>query len=437
MSEAKAAPAQSRTESTEGFNGRTFFAGLICLVAALLSLQSSAMVAIPGTIIGLLALSSVARATVAVNMCLLLSVPYACGSYIGATLDITFFPRPPIGLYERAAVEQTSSLLVAASVSAMLGISAYFQRSLSAATKRLLRNPAGDPSSNLAFKSAVGIALILGIHDLYFVATNLQAVLSSTRHSFRDEFWAASGPFGIVLALTVSATLAVNAARPESRVKALLPLAILWVPTLLAGGRNYLSVAAISVAAVFFIVTTFRQRIILTLALFLGIYGFAIVPTLWSENKLVWLNEWILPNSLYLPLYSRLYDLQGVGVTTFWEQSALLLPSGLRPNTVVTYSQRFEALGFTNVGVGGNPWADFFHEDAASRILAFVTGTLVVFLVAAFGSRISPMVPALTVGIMCFWGRSSFWNTMFIVVYVILLTLVIRIVARLFGDRRA
>jgi hypothetical protein len=418
----------SRVASSSGLQ---FLLGSIVLAAALASLSGGPVWAISVTVLGLLALSVLAHSTIAVNACLLLALPYACGTYVGALLGVTFYPRPPLMVYEAAAVEQSLSLLIVAAVACMTGISKYFQYNLQRATKDMLDHALHGESSKRISTLAKVVAVGLGLHDLGFVVLNFSAITSSGRHAFRDEFWVANGPFGIVIALMVSATLALDAANPSRRWQAMIPLVLMWLPTLLAGGRNYLSVTAISVAAVLFtVLETKRAKSALVAALILGIYGFAIVPTLWSENSLVWLNEWILPNSLFLPLFAGLYSLEGAGVTGFWQQSALLLPSGLRPTEIVTYSQLFQSLGFTNVGVGGSPWASLFADSRPQRLAYFSLGTLSVFLVSAVGSRVSPMLPALTIGLMAFWGRSSYWNTMFIIFYVIVISVLLARVAR-------
>ena len=152
-----------------------------------------------------------------------------------------------------------------------------------------------------------------------------------------------------------------------------------------------------------------------------GVWIFTIVPTLWSENDLVWLNEWIMPNSLFLSAYFGYLDPEAVGASSFIEQSAFLLPSWLRPNEVHPFSNVFESLGVTNVGVGGNPWADFYFSGAWLPFV-FAIATLLFFCVGILGTRLTPVAPLIVIGVMAFWGRSSFWNVMFIVVYGIIMS---------------
>lgn len=397
---------------------KSLLAGGSGMILSVLALSFSGWLAICTSVLGIVLLTIISRSTTAVNCCLLAAMPYAIGSYIGAGLGVSFYPWPGLSGYEAAAVEQSVSLLFTASVGAFSGVSQYFQRTLQSAAI-LFHDVSRYSGLRNSFVVAQLAAVVVGLHDLSFVATNLGAIVSSTRHTFSSSLWVGNGPFGIVLALAISAVLVLAIiSSPKSRAAFVVPFILLWVPTLLAGARNYFSVLIVAAFAVLFVrLTSLRYRLGLACILLIGFIGFLAVPTFWSDNPLVWLNEWILPNSLFLPLLYNHFTPEAIGVTDFWRQIALFLPSPLRPYDVHTYSEVFDALDVTGVGVGGNPWADFYLPVLFMRLIAFAVGTLSLFLLASLASRITPIIPVLTVGLMAFWGRSSYWNTAFLIIY--------------------
>ncbi|WP_178997468.1 hypothetical protein [Paenarthrobacter nitroguajacolicus] len=365
----------------------------------------------------------------AVAIATLLNYPYALGAYVGALNGVTFFPRPPISSYEAVAHEQTLMLLVAFGLSLVFGIAQSFQKAL--AEGWAVFSKAGRNSVNSVHKRiqiVLWAGLLVGLHDAAFLATNLGAVLSSGRHSFKQEFWVGNGLLGIVLALVVGIVLvSVSITVSTYRFKALIVLGMFWGPSLIAGSRNYFSVLMVTaLCAAFFTIKSGRQKLWLTLAAIIGISAFTWLPTLWTTNDLVGFNEWILPTSSLLPLSLGLYTAESLGATSIFHQWVLLLPGPFRPYPVTLYADEFAERKFTNVGVAGNPWSDSYDPDLFVRVAIFAVAFISVFLIAGLLRRVHIFMPFMAFGLMAFWGRSVFWNVVVILIYsAILLRLLI------------
>ncbi|GGV23372.1 hypothetical protein GCM10010212_06150 [Paenarthrobacter nicotinovorans] len=365
----------------------------------------------------------------AVAIATLLNYPYALGAYIGALNGVTFFPRPPLSSYEAVAHEQTLTLLTALGLTLVLGIAQKFQNALADGWR--VFSAVGRNSVNSVHKRieiVLWAGLLVGLHDAAFLAANLGAVLSSGRHSFKQEFWVGNGLFGIVLALVIGIILvSVSMTVKRYRFRALAILGIFWGPSLIAGSRNYFSVLMVAaLCAAFFAIKSGRHKLWLTVAAILGISAFTWLPTLWSTNDLVGFNEWILPTSSLLPLSLGLYTAESLGATSILQQWVLLLPSPLRPYPVTLYADEFAERKFTNVGVAGNPWADAYDPDLFVRVLIFAIAFACVFLIAGLLRRIHVFVPFIAFGMMAFLGRSIFWNIIVVLLYsAILLRLLI------------
>ncbi|MFJ6158857.1 hypothetical protein ACIQF8_17035 [Pseudarthrobacter sp. NPDC092184] len=349
-----------------------------------------------------------------------LNYPYAQGAYIAAQNGITFFPRPPLSSYEFVAHEQTLTLFFALGISLLSGVAQAFQRAAASGWQNFQSfglEGVASMGKNLALVFAV--AIIVGLHDATFLVANLGAVLSSGRHTFRDEFWVGNGPFGIVLALVIGLILLLTAIGIQRyRVQAAIALAIFWMPSLVAGSRNYFSVLMLgALCAALFAIKSRSNRSLVLLGAATGIAAFAWLPTLWSSNDLVGFNEWILPTSSYLPLALGLFTVEGLGATPMAHQWALLLPGPLRPFSVHLYAEAFADSKFTNVGVAGNPWSDAYDPHLMSRVLVFALAFVGIFLLASILRRVHAVIPFLAFGLMAFWGRSVFWNTAVILVY--------------------
>lgn len=360
----------------------------------------------------------------AVAVASLLNYPYALGAYLGALNGVTFFPRPPISSYETVAHEQSLTLLTALGLTMVLGIAQSFQKSLAEGWK--IFSKAGLSSVNSVHKRIVlvlWVGLIIGLHDAAFTVTNLSAVLSSGRHSFKEDFWVGNGLVGIVLALVIGVVLVCVAILvKEYRIRALIVLGVFWGPSLTAGSRNYFSVLMVTALCVaFFSIRSRRHKVWIALAAILGISMFTWLPTLWTTNDLVGFNEWILPTSSLLPLSLGLYTTESLGVTSIFNQWVLLLPSPIRPYPVTLYADKFAELKFTNVGVAGNPWSDSYDPDLFLRVAIFALSFSCIFLIAGLLRRIHIFIPFMAFGLMAFWGRSVFWNVLVVLIYSALL----------------
>lgn len=405
---------------------REFFWGAVALGVALMALwQESAWTAMVCSLAGLISLSLLVRRSIIVNMCLLATLPYAVGSFFGYLSGITYYPRPSYADYTHAAIAQSSSLLLTASIGILTGVSQRFQEAARAAVQNALYADVLPKAGGKIFTTSLVAAVVIGVHDLLFVGFNFSTLVAATRHTYSSQLWVASSPAGVVFALVLSVVLLYGALRDGGQKRYVFGFIIIWLPTLLAGGRNYLSVTLVAAVAIMLLSRrSGRVKALIVSALLCGVWLFTVVPTLWSENKLVWLNEWIMPNSLFLSAYYGYISPEAVGVTSFVGQSALMLPASLRPYEVFTFSAVFQDLGVTNVGVGGNPWADFASMDSLVPWM-FAVATLVFFAIGAFGARLSPVPPLIVIGLMAFWGRSSFWTTMFLVVYTIVISAIL------------
>lgn len=375
------------------------------------------------------------RDSSAVAVVTLLNYPYALGAYIAARNGITFFPRPPLSSYEYVAHEQTLVLFVSFGATLFLGVARMFQKA--AATGWHEFRHAASVSVGLVQKRfwlVSSIALIVGAHDALFLMSNLGSILSSGRHTFREEFWVGNGPFGMVLALVVGLALVILAlGNRRLRARSLLALAVFWLPSIVAGSRNYFSVLMLGALFVAFCaVRSGRNRILLGLVACAGIAAFAWLPTLWSANELVGFNEWILPTSSYLPLALGMFTVEGLGATPLAQQWALLLPGSFRPFPVHLYAEVFAEQKFTNVGVAGNPWSDAYDSDLVLRVLVFMLTFVGVFTLASLLRKLHPIIPFLAFGLTAFWGRSVFWNVAVILIYS---TVLLRIFVPVRNDR--
>ncbi|MEE2528234.1 hypothetical protein V1639_04200 [Pseudarthrobacter sp. J75] len=360
----------------------------------------------------------------AVAVVTLMNFPYAMGAFLGAKNGITFFPRPALSVYESVAHEQTLTLFSAFGITMALGVAQCFQNALAAGWAWLTASRVGAVDVLRGrFGLVFSIALLVGLHDAVFLVLNLGAVVNSSRHSFRQEFWVGNGPLGIGLALVVGLILIVLAiGAREYRGRSVFGMILFWTPSLIAGSRNYFSVLMLAaLCAAFFAISNWKVKTSVAVVAILGISGFTLLPGLWSDNDLVGFNEWILPTSSYLPLVGGMYTIESIGATPLLHQWALLLPSPLRPFQVELYAEVFAQARFTNVGVAGNPWADSFDAELSSRVAVFTLTFGGVFLLAVGARKIHPLVPYLAFGLMAFWGRSVFWNTAVVIVYAALL----------------
>lgn len=349
------------------------------------------------------------------------TLPYAVGTYIGALFDIRFYPWPVLDAYWSATREQLTGLLLVAALVMLSGIGNIFQKSFA---KALTRMRSGTHPTRPAYAFIRGLAVVIGLLDASVVARNLNTVFASGRHVLDDQMIVGSGPVGIVLALTVSLFLGADALCTRHRPWAsAFAFVIFWTPTLLAGARNYFSVSMVILLAIYFMIPRRAMgKGIIAVTSVIGVLCFVVLPSMWSTNKLVGLNEWILPNSSFLPMHLGIFSRDALGVTPLYEQWQLLLPAVLRPEIVSTLAPTFAGLEVTGVGVGGNPWADTYLPDSTLRIGLFVLLTSGFFVTGAFLARFSPLAPLVTFGLMVFWGRSTFWSVLVLIVYTTLVT---------------
>jgi hypothetical protein len=360
----------------------------------------------------------------AIAVVTLLNYPYALGAYVAARNGITFFPRPPLTSYEYVAHEQTLVLFVAFGATLFFGVARAFQNAATSGWNEFRQaGIASVGSVHRRFWMVFTIALVVGFHDAAFLAFNFGAVLSSGRHNFRDEFWVGNGPFGIVLALVVGLVLVVLAIETSQfRTRSLVALGIFWLPSLVAGSRNYFSVLMLgALCAAFFAIRKRQIKIWIGMGAAGGIGAFVWLPALWSSNEMVGFNEWILPTSSFLPLALGLFTVESLGATPLAHQWALLLPGPLRPFPVNLYAEAFADRKFTNVGVAGNPWSDAYDPNLVLRVLVFVLTFVGVFLLVIVLRKFHPIMPFMAFGLMAFWGRSVFWNIAVVLVYSTLL----------------
>lgn len=393
----------------------------VFLAAALIVSRSSAetaiLAAVAAFIVGIVLLSS-ARV---VLTALTLTLPYALGAYVGAIHEIRFYPRPVLEGYWIATREQLIGLLLAAAIAVGSGAASVVQRRFVSAVHNLSTRflPARARSA------ARTVAILAGLWDLSVVVRNLS--VASTRHALDDKFVIGhGGPFGIILALSVTLLLGADILGKGLECgSSAVALLLFWLPNVAVGNRNYFSVSVVGLTAVYVAQnrTRIRKTLVLAVVAF-SAYGFSILPALFSANERVGWNEWILPNSIYIPMRLGLFDRRDLGVTDLLQQWQLLIPvHALRTERVTVISQAFADLKVTNVSVGGSPWADTFLSDAGARILLFAVVTNAMFLLGAYLGRWNCYLPVLTFGLMCFWGRSLVWNTVFLLCWFFLLTL--------------
>ena len=225
--------------------------GVAALGVALISLtQDDVWVAMLSSLGGLICLSLLVRRSIIVNMCLLATLPYAVGSFFGYLSDITYYPRPTYADYSAAATVQASSLLLTGALGIMTGVSQRFQEAARIATQKVLYDDAMARNAGKVFTISWLIALVVGIHDLIFVGFNFSILVEATRHTYSSQLWVASSPAGVVIALVLSVVLLCASLKNGGQKRYLSGFAIMWFPTLLAGGRNYLSVTLVTAVAI-------------------------------------------------------------------------------------------------------------------------------------------------------------------------------------------
>lgn len=393
--------------------------GLLFLVAAVLVSQSGPTLGLTATVLMFvvgLAKAPAYRLTLAV---LTAALPYAAGAYVGARLGIRFYPMPPLNGYWVTSREQLTGLLLAAAFAILTGVGIAFQRAFMRSLEVLRERPGRG-----GYRLLRVAALLIAAHDAAVVLPNLGSLFAGGRHAYSADFVAGSGPLGIIITLSVSMMMVSDALVAKHAPKAsAFALALMWLPSVAAGDRNYFSVAVIGWAAVYFSTSRNRPRKrLLAVAIGAAIVGFTLLPTLWSTNKMIGLNEWILPNSIFLPMALGVFGRDSLPVTPLSDQWQLLLPSSLRSEPITVLSNVFADLQVTGVSVGGNPWADLFLEDQTARIILFAALTTAIFLLGAALSKVSRIAPLLTFAVMMFWGRNLFWGTVVLVVWSALAT---------------
>lgn len=356
------------------------------------------------------------RRSSAISWVVVANYPYALGAYIGAKFEIVFYPWSSIDVYESVALEQVSSLLVAYALVLASGLGDLLQSSISQALASL-KELFGENIKNQWIP--IGISLVMGVHDLFFALLNFRALSSGPRHSFQDIFWVASSPFSITISLAISLCLMLMIfAGSKTKVVAIFALLLMWAPSLLAGSRNYLSILGVICLTIsLFSLKRVVTKILTVLLVVLFLWIFIELPSNWSTNQLVGYNEWILPTSSYIPLYLGNFSIETIGATPMLNQWPLLLPSPLRPYEVSPYGDIFASLKFTNVGVAGNPWAEVYNDSLSIRILSFALVFSSVIALSLLIRRMQPFSCLFAIGLLAFWGRSVFWNSIFIVIY--------------------
>lgn len=363
-----------------------------------------------------------ARVTIAL---MLLTVPYALGTYYGTSASLIRYPYPTMDLAESFAREQIVGITIAAAVLMVSGVASRFELHLTQGIRALQEQTGSSKSGGLL----VGVAWILGLHDLLVVATNSELVFGDGRHGASSLMWVASGPMGIVAALALSLLLLELWFR-GSRTASIIAFCVMWTPSLLSGARNYFSVVAVMFIIVAMVIAkTQRVKLLIVAGAAIGVATFVALPTIWSTNDLVGLNEWIMPNSIPLAVYGGVIaveDLRGGG---FLEQAWTLLPDFLRPVGVTNIADGFARLEVTNVPVGGSPWVEAFAEGQVTRVALFSCSVLALFALAVVATRVAPEAPLLLAGLVAFWGRSLVWNTVFTLVYCAFLLRVYRLAA--------
>lgn len=339
----------------------------------------------------------------------LVNVPYATGAWLAAREGIVFYPRPPLTTYSEAAVEQVALLALAAAFALLTGMARKFSK----VARESALNFRNVRFGNGAVVVAAAVSSVLALHDLSILAPRLSELTSASRHSFNEQLWVGVGTLSTVVLYSASIILGHHfASEPKRRWPLLLILISLWAPLMLRGSRYFLSVLAISVVILgMYAIRSAAIKVALSSFLVVGgVFAF-FVPYLWSGRSVIGFNEWILPQSLYLPLYTGAIVPSSFGVDSLWAQWVLLLPSEFRPYTVTTVVDVLTSLEVVNVGVGGNPWAEVFSPDLSLRSLGFVISSLALVLVAIVAAKLAPSTLFLFCGLFFFWGRSLFWPT--------------------------
>lgn len=401
------------SRSIELLGGIAFL--LVGLFVSTASPRSGILASLGALILGILVL----RYSREFLVLLIAAVPYALGAYLGALSGIRFYPSPPLANYWEASRDQLTALLVCAGIGVAIGVARGIHLAACSAIERFrhLKLHRG------ALTAVQTIALTAGLWDLFHVSMNYTLILSSNRHVINDSLVIGAGTLGIVLVLTISGMLSIDALVSKVRPKLSLALLLLmWAPSLASGTRAYASMAAATALLIFIIAA--QSKIARTAAITgagVAVAGFTALPSLWSDNELIGYNEWILPNSLYIPQREGVFSVDATNITPLLEQWPLLLPSSLRPYPVHPITDFFTELGVTNVSVGGNPWAETYLSGTWQSALFFSGTTLVILAVTLMVSRASPLTLLVVFGLMMFWGRSTFWGTLVLIPLIALL----------------
>lgn len=402
------------------------------MAAAIIVMHASPSVGITVALAGVaVTLAAASDARIPVVVCAA-SLPYALGAYFGALDGIRFFPFPTIEGYWIASQEQLAGVLVTISVLVGTGLGARFQRAFTTSVASVRY----DSSRRTLIRTAHVYAIVVGVVDMSTVIRNPGLAFGGGRHQMGGQFLVGGGALRITLAFVVSMLLGIVAiSEVRRRTWAGSALLMMWLPVVLVGGRNRFS-AVVAVLVVVLVLShrsvIIRVRILAGLGL--GVLALTNLPRLWSTNPRVGWNEWIMPNTSWLPMALGRFTRDDLGITPIHEQWQLLLPRQLRTETMVTLAPTFEELGVTNVGIGGNPWADLFVSGGpVSRVAVFALGTAAVFALGSVLSHLSWIAPLQTVAFMTFWGRSEFWG---VIVMIVATTAVAIILDVIFADRR-
>lgn len=342
-----------------------------------------------------------------------LNLPYAVAAYVAALENVVYYPRLSVNEYWVATRQQLSGLSILLAVSLASGLGKHFGAAVRESAVNL------SPRPGIPQYLCVAFAMIVGMHDLSILLRNRGSLFLGGRHTVSQGYWFLHGSMGLVIGIVVTVALVFGSFDPKTRKSSVTSVIVLWMPSILVGERNY-AVLCLVVAGLIYLFRekNFRRRRYVIGIAVAGIVGLVLLPTLWSENPMVAANEWILPNSIWVPLATGFSDVASYGATPWISQWPLLLPSSLRPWGVFTVADSFNSRGYVNVGVAANVWADVYPGNLWGGIMAFVGVSVFFMMLSLLFRRIGgSAAPLVCVGVMATWSRWGSWGAIFVLVY--------------------
>lgn len=260
------------------------------------------------------------------------------------------------------------------------------------------------------------ILAICSIEEWYSLfKVGLLNVLSSERRAFASESWLSSNHLVQILVIPLCLLL-VHEATVKGRHSALFLLTVLWAPFVVLGGRKELLITLMMCFLLFGAKFSLGAKIMSGLAAAVA-FSF---PAVRGKDLLLSLNEFMLPQFIQFSYQMGL--LSGGAPSDFWRRSLLLVPSWSRPIEIPTFAQSFAATGLTNVGVGGNPFAELqVSFPHAPLSVTFPIELIILMAILKICSKNYPGIALVTGSLLLIHGRNEFWVVIFFGIYMGLL----------------